>query len=828
MNELQSFIDNYLALAKFRNVSADNPIKFEVQPDPANPASRFIVVVSPVEPTFARLPYNVIWIPSDVDRPDFGSVLKRIGHLPADIYSATWEAVTEYSSLWLPDQYYQSVVEDPRLHGIETESDVLGPATTIEHGLVLLGSDHPEARAVELADPRNRDPRYPKFHSHPDFPRTMIAINDNDYALVSTSAPPQQGMLLFIVGRSETNPNEWIAVWRFPTEDDLVVIDRSLIAIRIDGAATMAEQTLENYTVTAIYADLRQEVVSPSNFVVSNPTAAGITLAGELTAGNIQSNTTVTITATYTEDGNTVQTSHDVLITTGVEITTLQIVGPDAIDENTIQQYVVRALFSDGSSADVTPDTIASTQTQHATVTPEALVTATEVNGGDKNTTLQATYSHDGVERSASKTITIIDTDPLINNIEIVGPDTVAENSTTGYQFKLIYSDGSEVFPAVPTSFTQTTSTYSSISGTDFISNEVSQDRTVRLEATFTEYGRTVATHKDVTITDALPVPVSAQILGADSIEEQTSSNYLLEVTFDSGATQTFSDAAWSVSVGGTYATVNASGQLTGQDVETDQTVTLSATRTVYGVDFTSITKQVSITASAPVPVLLELEAPGGATVNEGETVPITYTVHYSDGSQVDVKSSPGLSVSFIGSPHGATFVGTDSNDVQMGEVVGSKAVTVRGSYTEGATTVTDNLALGVQDGDISPRWGIGPQQQNLASYTQTAFYEDILTNSLTGVSGETFSYASGLTFGDYVYIMYPVELGYARIKEAGQTFHGAYDSAAVTIDGGTFGEVKVTIGDNDYYVYRNDFAPNPAGDTVTVDYGRAEYNSSI
>lgn len=825
--QLQQFITNYLSLAQFRNVSAENPIKFEIQPDSANPTRRFIVVVSPVEPTFARLPYNVIWIPSDENRPDYNQILKRVGHIPADIYNATWEVITTYPELWIPEQFYQPVVENPRLHGIETDSDVTGPASATEHGLVVLSADHPEARVVELNDPRNTNARYPNFHTHPDYPRTMIWINDNDYALVSTSAPPQQGMMLFIVGRSTTNPNEWIAVWRFPTEDDLVVVDRSLLSITINGATTMPEQSLQNYTVTALYADLRQETLDLSTldfFTVNDTNVSNLDQnSGVLTVGNITSNRTLTLSAQYTEDGITVQDTHDVLVTTGLEITTLQIIGPDEVDENTTQQYIIRAFFNDGSEQDVIAETLVSTATQHATINATALLTANEVNGGDKNTVLQATYTHDGVQVQASKTVTIVDLDPLLNNIVILGPAVVPEGSTNSYTFKLVYSDGSEVLNVTPATFIQTTNAYSTLSGYDLIANQVSQDRQVRLEATYTEFGRTVSGFLNVTITDNLPVPVSAEIVGADSMPEQTSRNYVLRVTYDNATTQDFTDANWSIVSGSSFGSINATGTLTANDVTADQTVTISASRTVDGVDFNNITKDVDILAEAPVPILLELAAPGGTNVNEGDTAVITYTVTYSDNSQVNVKSSPGLSVAFVGNARGSTFVGTPQNDVLMGEVVGNQAITIRGTYTEGGVTVNDNLALGIVDSDISPRWGYAPQQADTAAYANSAFY-DLLTNPLTGISGESFNYQAPDS-NTYVFIMYPASLGFLRTKIASQPGPGGFDGAGFTDANSSFGEVKVNVGGNEYYVYRQTF-PDTGSQNVTLTYGTSAYGS--
>lgn len=824
--QLIDFIENYLALAGYRNIEPTNPIKFTIQPERSNPNKTFIVVVSYLEPTFSQLPYNVLWIPADSDHPAYKKVLKRISHADSGFYDNSWEELTAYADLWLEAQYYTPVVEDPRLHGISTNAEPTGPATVSEHGLGLLSGPEPEARVVSIEDPRNSDPRYPIFHTHPDKPRTKIKINANEYALVSTSAPPQQGMMLFLIGQSEDNPNEWIAIWRFPTQDDLVEVDTSLIAIQINGPTSIPEQSSVQMTVTAFYADGRTSIITPNTFATSNTTVSSINTAGDFVSNNVTSNTQVVLNASYTEDGVTATDNHSIEIQAGLEITRLEIVGDNLVDENTDSQYIIRATFSDNSTQDVVADSVSLDSTTYATITGAALLSAKEVNGGDKPVVISATYTHDGTEVSATKNITVVDTDPLIQSLEIIGPTSVAEGESATYTVKLVRDDGSEEYPFTPDTFTQLSNAYSTLNGYELTANSISQDRTVRLQAEFTEYGKTITGTLDVTLTNNPPVPVSATIIGANSVNEQTSSNYSLQVTFDDSSTQTYTtDADWSLTAGDTYGSVNGSGRLTAGDVENDQQVTISATHTINGTEM-SATKDVDIIAAALVPVSLELTTSPDNNYTEGETAIIAYTVTYSDGSTADVKASPDLTPSFVNNAYGSTFTGANSNDVLLGDVTGDKVVTVRGTYVENGTTVTDNLALNVADSDVSPRWGIAPIQEYIADYASPAFY-DLLTGSLTGTNGEEIT-VGPLNDNDTEqgFIMYPKEWGYLYIVNTANNTAGSWDMGRHTWQDGSFGSpAEVTVGGTAYYIYRTDVAYGPT-QTFAITYGSGNEGS--
>jgi hypothetical protein len=740
--QLQDFWNNYIALAGFRNVDPETPIKFSVQPDPANANKTFIVVVSYNEPTFSQIPYNVIWIPADSEAQDYGKVLKRSSHEDAAPYVNTWEEITVYDDLWTPDQYYLSVVEDPRLHGLTTSSESLGPASTSTFGLVRLSAEEVDSRVVGANDPRNSDPRYPNFHTHPDYPRTMVKINETDYALVNTSAPPQQGMMLFIVGQSDTNPNEYIAVWKFPTQDDLVTVDRSLVSIEISGPTTVPEQTPSIYVVTAEYADGSTRVITPDSFTTSNALTS-IDVSGNFNSQNITDTETTTLTAEYTEDGITVSDDHDVTITTGLELVSLAIIGPTEVDENTQQQYVVEATFSDNSTTQVLADNITSSATGYATIAPNALLTALEVNGGDKQTTLTAEYTFDGVRQTATLDVTILDLDPLLVSLEILGPTVLAEGDTATYTFRLTYDDASTVENAVPDAFIQDSNLYSTLVGYDLTANTVSQDRTVTLEASYTEFGTTVSDTHVVTIANNPPAPVSAQIIGPSDVNENTTGNYLVRVTMDDASTQDYMTATWSTTSGGIHGTINSTGNFSANEVTQDEPVTLRAQLTVQGVDFDE-TLGITVIDVPPVPVSAAIIGP--ATMNEQTTETYIMRVTYDDASTVDFTTEPTWTV-VSGGTHGSI---DGSGNLTANDITADQSVTIRAEHTVDGILFDPTLPVTIVADPPVPVSaqiiGAAAVPENTSSnYLLRVTYDDASTRDYTN---GTWSLETGATHG--------------------------------------------------------------------------------
>lgn len=112
--KLQQLIDNLIATADVRNLSATNPITFTIKNPNSN--DNVIVVVAIREPyTYNALPINVTWINYDPEDVNFKRALKRVNKDdpgPGSPYEHTWQVLNIYNDVFEPPQYYDGGVSD--------------------------------------------------------------------------------------------------------------------------------------------------------------------------------------------------------------------------------------------------------------------------------------------------------------------------------------------------------------------------------------------------------------------------------------------------------------------------------------------------------------------------------------------------------------------------------------------------------------------------------------------------------------------------------------------------------------------------------------------
>lgn len=524
---LQQFIDNYVQLSYFRGIDPKNPIDFVIQPD-ANVRKTWVLIVSHSEPTFARVPYNVLWIPLDSNDPNFGKVIRRTDHqVPLSPYRSTWEEVADYESLWDPEQFYAPVIEDLALYGISSPNENIPSATTTITGITKLASnpmngdapvDPVEAIAINTHDPRMSDDRYPNEHDHPDYARSLIKINSTQWARVDKSFPPEPGMSLFLDAVNPANPNEYVAVWRFPTEDSIVLVDRSLLYIEIRGDTSILEQDSKHYEVWGVFADGESRIVHPNTWdITQNGFAASIMHyegVGTMLAENIIENVTVRQSASYTEDDITRTAFLDIQIIAAADLETLQIVGPGTVASGSSTQYQVLAGFSDGSFVNVTPSAMNSTNAETSIDTTKILVVQTVYT--NQNTTLEAAYTFGGITLNATLPVAITKAADVPTALRIIGASSIDERTSQVYTFEVDYASGDTVTKTSVNSFTKQSGPAAlTVSASTATLGSTTANASAVLAASYTESGVTVTDTHPLDIVDAdLP---AAMVVKADT-----------------------------------------------------------------------------------------------------------------------------------------------------------------------------------------------------------------------------------------------------------------------------------------------------------------------
>lgn len=538
--ELLDFLTTYINLTDIRNQVDYNPTLLTVV-DPNDSSRELLLIVSVYEPTFDKIPYNVLWLVSDTESIHYQKLFRRVSDGPSADFKATWDLINTYADIWTADQFYQPVRQDLRDHGITSLSGFIGPASIAQQGIALLSVDDADGVAVSNTDPRNTNARYPNEHEHPDYPRTMFKVNDVQYGRFDRSLPIEPGKIPMLTQLNPSNPLEWGVVWRFPVFDDLVKIDRSLLSIEIIGPDSVDEQSETDYTVQATYADGNTQTVTPSRFFGNRNEITSVNGQTLRTFNTIQAEQ-VTLAAEYTENNVFREITKTVDIVLGVQIDSLRIQGPQSVNENSSAVYSFIVTLTDGTEEAIEPYQVTVDNFNLVGFNTQGVLSTDNAIDGDKDVVLTAKYLRDGIDLEATLQITVVDLTPYPVSIQILGPQSLTEGETGTYSARVTMNTG-QILDVVPTSFTSsdTDSSTWTESSQELVVSGLTDDSYTDLTATFVEYSRQVTTTIRVGFVNLPAVLQQVTIVSPSQVQANASGsvtmpNFVLNEQYDDGS----------------------------------------------------------------------------------------------------------------------------------------------------------------------------------------------------------------------------------------------------------------------------------------------------
>ena len=204
----------------------------------------------------------------------------------------------------------------------------------------------------------------------------------------------------------------------------------------------------------------------------------------------------------------------------------------------------------------------------------------------------------------------------------------------------------------------------------------------------------------------------SVSISGATSVNENSSSDYTLTAYYSDGSSRAVTgEASWSDN--SSYASISADGVLTSYAVDSDQTITITASYGGKSDSHTVTIKDVQIT-----PTVTSVSINGETTVYEDSSSSYTLSVNYSDGTSQTISDGASWSVN-------SSYASISSGGVLTTIAVTSDiSVTITASYGGASDTYTvtvinlaeghnltselwANAVLKTQAGDISLVWSM-------------------------------------------------------------------------------------------------------------------------
>lgn len=573
-----------------------------------------------------------------------------------------------------------------------------------------------------------------------------------------------------------------------------VTVYRVLDRITIEGLTTVNEGVSTTYSVIAHYDDGTSHGVAPSTFLNSNSSVGllnsttGVFTAAQLVGGNAST----TISASYSEGG----VSRSESITVNVVDTTVYPVsavinGPDQLNENANATYSFVVSFSDGTSRAVSVSNWASSVTAAAAISPvSGVLTANEVNS-NQITVVSASYTREGATVSATRSVTVRDLTVYPESANIIGNASLNEGTAITYQFRVNFSDGTNMIVPVSnwTSNDTTVATINPTTGVLTAAADVKPSKTTVIAASYTSEGTTVSDNRTITVTDITPYPQFAVIVGSANIDEGTTASLQLQVTLTNGTQTTVNATSWTSS-NTELATVTSAGAVAVSDnVIGNQQFTITATYTLNG-ETISVDKVFTIVDRTSYPVSATITGP--SSVNEGADTQYELNVTFADStSRVVTATSWAFSNSAVGSVSSSGLFSPIVN------TQGNKSGSLTASYTLDGVTVNANRTLTIVDSTLYPQTAVisGPvtvDENTTATYQLSVTFSDgstsfvPVTNWAVTAGGE---YAAIETDG--VLTVGEVALGDKLVTVA----------ASHTVDGVT-AEATLTITAKDLTIY--------------------------
>ncbi len=188
----------------------------------------------------------------------------------------------------------------------------------------------------------------------------------------------------------------------------VTVINVVLTSLSVSGASSLYENTSTSYTATAHYSNGSTSSVT-SSASWSNTSQYASMSGNTLNAGSVPSNQSDTVIATYTEGGVTKSGTKGVTIVNYKSLVSLSINVPFGINENSFAVGWAIAYFDDGSSQDVTNYASWWGSGQYYHVSGGGWIWTNSVPYDIYGNWVWASYTYNGVTRTASSTFWIYD-----------------------------------------------------------------------------------------------------------------------------------------------------------------------------------------------------------------------------------------------------------------------------------------------------------------------------------------------------------------------------------------------------------------------------------
>lgn len=293
----------------------------------------------------------------------------------------------------------------------------------------------------------------------------------------------------------------------------------SLTGLTLSGPSSVNSGATASYTATATFSNGTTQNVSGSATWSLNPGVGSIS-GGTYSPGNVTSNQTVTISASYTSGGVTKSANTTVTVvaqTSTKTLSSIAVTGPSSVNSGSTANYTATATFSDNSTQNVTTSATWSVGPAVGTISGGTYSPGNVTS--NQTVTITASYTAGGVTRSGNTTVSVVasPSNATLSSIAVSGPSSVTSGTSGSYTATATFSNNTtqnvtssaswSVNPAVGT-----------ISAGNYSPGTVSVSQTVSIGASYTYGGVTKSASVSITVNPATAGNGSYQVFAYNDL----------------------------------------------------------------------------------------------------------------------------------------------------------------------------------------------------------------------------------------------------------------------------------------------------------------------
>lgn len=370
----------------------------------------------------------------------------------------------------------------------------------------------------------------------------------------------------------------------------------------------------------------------------------------------------------------------------------LKINGPSGpVNELTQVQFTADLIFEDDSVKRIKPIWELSDPSV-GTLSEDGIFQAYNVQQ-DVSIKVKARYVHTETESSFASSVDLlvrdVDSTLVLSNLEVSGPTTVNKGGNATFTATAVFTNGSRS-PVVPDYWRVSNADAGSITANGiFTAKKVIGTQDTRITAVYTYKGITKQAFVDLEVLDNTIYPQSARIIGPDTLDENTSGNYSLEVTFINGRKQTVAVNDWAHSNQAAGKIGSITGTFVVPDLSENKQTKITSS---YSLEGTTIAaeKTISVIDTTVYPARIYIIGPDA--IIEGRAAQFTALIYFTDGTSGPRILTWEQDTKAFGNIDPASGIFT-----AIGDVDSDKAVKISTSFTGNGRKVTAEKSITVK-----------------------------------------------------------------------------------------------------------------------------------